>query len=124
MQLRTYTGLWNVENRMYKFYDINLPFPISVKQLIIGLGTTVPWFFIMHVVGMPFRPPFGELVWIFPPAIATWWGSRPVAEGKNLVDFLSSQIRYFMGAKVYTALTPNAIDTPPTRFGGKIWIRS
>lgn len=121
VQLKTYTGLWHVENRLYKFYDINLPFPIAVKQLVIGICTFVPWFFLMHFTGIPLKPPFGELIWLIPPGFLTWWGNRPVAEGKNLMDFLSSQIRYMMSSKTYAGLTPTKIDNEPIFIEGRIW---
>lgn len=123
MQLKTYTGLWNVENRLYKFYDINLPFPIPVKQLGIGIAAFVPWLFLMNLLGISFHPPFGEIIWIAPPALLTWWSNKPVAEGKKLFDFLSSQFIYFFGPKTYSALAPMKIDTPPVIVKGHLWRR-
>lgn len=124
MQLKTYTGLWHVENRLYKFYDINLPFPIAVKQLVIGVCAFVPWFFLMNFIGIPMKPPFGQLIWLIPPGLLTWWGNRPVAEGKNLIDFLSSQIRYTISSKTYAGLTPMQIDTPAVVLDGRIWYKA
>jgi hypothetical protein len=105
MELRTYTGLWAVEKRLYKFYDIDLPTPISVKQLGVFAASIVPWFTVMHFIHMPIGKPYGFIIWFFPPLFLTWWGNRPVAESKSLTSFLSCQIRYFFAPKNYASLT-------------------
>lgn len=107
MELRTYTGLWNVEKRLYKFYDISLPYPVSVKQIGILIGAAIPWLFLMSTLGVPFAPPFGHILWLAPPVALAWWGNKPVAEGKNLPDYIQSQLSYYLGHRNYTALTPN-----------------
>ena len=114
MELRTYTGLWKVERRLYKFYDINLPYPVSVKQIGLFIGSVVPWFALMNVLHVPFSPPFGELVWLFPPALFTWYSNRPVAEGKTLVEFGSSQIGFLLRPRKFAGLRRLA-DRPRTR---------
>lgn len=123
MQLKTYTELWHVENRLYKFYDVNLPFPIATKQLGIGVLAFIPWFFLMNLIGVPFAPPIGVLVWLAPPGFLTWWGSKPVAEGKNLYDFLLSQIRYKLNPKTYAGLVPTELDEDQIILDGRIWSR-
>jgi len=121
MQLKTYTGLWNVESRLYKFYDIKLPFPIPVRQLGIAFLTFIPWFLFMHLIKFPIHPPIGPILWFVPPGFLTWWSDRPVAEGKKLFDFLSSQMIYFFGNKTYATLIPTKIDTPPVIIKGTFW---
>ncbi len=108
MELRTYTGLWNVEKRLYKFYDINLPYPVSFKQLGIAVFSAVPWFVLMAVLRVPFGPPFGHVLWLAPPIILAWWGNKPVTEGKNLFDYIFSQVAFWLKPRHYAALTPKA----------------
>jgi hypothetical protein len=105
MQLRTYTGLWNVEKRLYKFYDINLPYSISVKQLGIFVGSAALWMGLLAIVRFPFESPW-HLVWLAPPAAITYFAGKTVTEGKTLFDFALSQIRFFFGRKTYVDLTP------------------
>lgn len=120
MELRTYTGLWNVERRLYKFYDINLPYPVSIRQIGMFFGSVIPWFALMSLLNVPFAPPFGHLIWLFPPALFTWYSNRPVAEGKRLVEFGSSQARYLLSPKTYAALRP--VPRPaPTAVHGATW---
>lgn len=105
MQLKTYTGLWNVEKRLYKFYDINLPYPVSVKQVGILIAAFLPWTIIMNILRVPFESPW-HLLWLGPPVAIAWFANRPIAEGKNLTDFALSQIKFFLSPKKYTDLTP------------------
>jgi hypothetical protein len=122
MQLRTYTGLWNVEKRLYKFYDVNLPYPFSLKQLGILFGTAVPWVLLMLLVHMPLTPPF-NILWFLPPIGAMIYANRPVAEGKTIQDFVGSQIRYFAAPRSYSALKADPKDGLVTNIRGKFWRR-
>lgn len=106
MELRTYTGLWNVEKRLYKFYDMNLPYPVSVKQLGIFFGVALPWALIMTLLHVPFGPPFGHILWLAPPVVAVIFANKPIAEGKTLTDFVLSQIKFFLSARKFDRLTP------------------
>lgn len=105
LELRTHTTLWQVEKRLYKIYDFTLPMPVSVKQLGIFFSVGVPWVLLMKLVHLPFHTPW-HLLWIAPPAIGTWYANKPVAEGKRLIEFLSSQIRYFFQAEMFARLRP------------------
>lgn len=124
MQLHTYTGLWNVEKRLYKFYDVSLPYPVSVKQIGIFAGAFIPWMLIMNLFQVPFGPPFGHLLWIFPPVLFAIYANRPVAEGKTLTDFVASQIRYFVTPRVHTALKPEVQrEGSKTHLSTRTWRR-
>jgi len=123
MQLRTYTGLWGVEKRLYKFYDISLPYPISVKQLGIFLSSALVWWGAMALFQVPFDPPW-NVVWLAPPFLITYYANRPVAEGKSLADYVSSQVNYFSGPRVYTALAPASADLERKRVFAKTWQRT
>jgi hypothetical protein len=103
MQLRTYTGLWRWERRIWRVYDINLPFPVSVRQILTFMGTFTVWIFVMNIVGIPFAPPW-HVVWLAPPAALTYLANRPIAEGKTLTEWLGSQLRYLVQAKQFTRL--------------------
>lgn len=105
MQLRTYTGLWNVEKRLYKFYDINLPYSISVKQLGIFVGSAALWIGLLALLRVPFQPSLGWL-WLLPPVGITYMAGRTVTEGKTLFDFALSQARFYLGRKTYVDMRP------------------
>lgn len=114
MELRTYTGLWRVEKRLYKFYDINLPYPVSIKQVGIFIVSLLPWLMFVNMIGVPFAPPFGHVIWLAPPFLITWAANRPVAEGKTVFEYLASQITFLISPKTYLDLVP-AKAKPETR---------
>lgn len=117
MQLRTFTGLWNVERRLYKFYDMTLPYPVSLRQLFTFLGTGIPWVLLLSVLNVPLQTPW-HVVWIAPPVIATVVGNRPIAEGKTPVEWLLVQIRFFFAPRQYARLA--ALD-PERRYRIRAW---
>ncbi len=123
MKLRTYTGLWQVEKRIYKFYDINLPYPVTVKQIGLFFGSLIPWMILMAVIGVPFAPPFGHVIWLAPPIGIAWFANQPVAEGKNLVEYAASQVLYFLGHRLYAALSPVGKNEAHHRVHGTAWAR-
>ena len=106
MQLRTYTGLWRVEKRLYKFYDVALPYPVSIKQVGVFLVAFVPWIVLMTLLRVPFGNSVGFLLYLAPPFAVAWYSNRPIAEGKTLWDFVFSQLRFLLGHKAYASLTP------------------
>lgn len=108
-ELRTYTSLWGMEKRLYKFYDINLPYPVSIKQIGFFLGTLIPWFFIMNTLGVPLANPW-YVLWIAPPFAAAYFGNKEVAEGKKLGDYALSQFNYFSGNRTFVDLQPAVGD--------------
>ena len=126
MQLRTYTGLWNVEKRLYKFYDINLPYPVSLRQLGIFASVSIPWAILMSLVHVPFAPPFGHLIWIAPPIAAAIYANRPIAEGKTLTDFGLSQIRFYLSSRVFHRLAPEQTHRygTPVTVTARVWTRT
>lgn len=121
MQLRTYTGLWSVEKRLYKLYDVNLPYPVSIKQVGIFIGAFVPWIALMALLGVPFGPPFGHIIWLAPPIALAWWGNKPVAEGKNLPDYVQAQAGFLLGPRHYAAMAPVPAEGARHVISGTVW---
>lgn len=123
MQLRTYTGLWNVEKKLYKFYDINLPYPVSVKQLGIFVTALLPWTFLMNLLHVPFAPPW-HLVWLAPPVLFMIYANRPIAEGKTLTDFVISQVKFFVSPRIYVGFRPQRANMDKViAIEAKAWTR-
>lgn len=110
LELRTHTRLWQVEKKLYKLYDYTLPMPVSVRMIGIFMASMTVWGGICLLIGVHFGPPFGHLIWTVPPAALTWFGNKPVAEGKRLGELIASQFsylfaqhRYYAGMAVHTA---------------------
>jgi hypothetical protein len=123
MQLRTYTGLWNVEKRIYKFYDVALPYPVSVRQIGTLLATAIPWLLLTNLLRVPWESPW-FLIHLAPPVGFMIYANRPVADGKNLVDFLSSQARFFLRPRIWAALAPiDDLESKSVRLRAAAWRR-
>ncbi len=120
MELRTYTGLWKVERRLYKFYDINLPYPVSIRQIGLFIGFTIPWVAILTVLGVPFATPW-HVVWLVPPVAFAWYSNRPVAEGKTLLEYGASQIGFVFRPRHYAALVSVPGKPVVNYVEGKTW---
>jgi hypothetical protein len=123
MQLRTYTGLWGVEKRLYKIYDISLPYPVSLKQLGIFLVSAVVWWLLLSLFGVPFAAPW-HAIWLVPPFVFAWLANQPVAEGKTLTDFLLSNIKFYMKSRTYADFT--AVSAKPEKKSIRVayWVHS
>ena len=121
MQLRTYTGLWKVEKRLYKFYDIALPYPVSIKQVGVFLAAFIPWVGLMSLLRIPLGSSIGFLLWLGPPLALAWYSNRPIAEGKTLWDYVFSQARFFLGPRVYASLTATHSKPQSYQVSGDWW---
>lgn len=109
LELRTHTRLWQVEKKLYKIYDYTLPMPVSLRMLGIFAFSAAIWWSLCALVGIPFAPPFGHIIWLAPPAAITYFGNKPVAEGKRLGELLGSQMSYYLTQhRAYAALTPHS----------------
>lgn len=108
MQLKTYTSLWNVEKRIYKFYDVNLPFPISVKQIGLTIAIFIPWLLLMNLLHVPFSAGIGSIMWLGPPAGLIFFAIKVPLEDRPLLEFAVSQIRFFLSPRERCALQPMA----------------
>lgn len=120
MQLRTYTGLWNVKKRLYKFYDVNLPYPVTLSQIGIFFGSAVPWMLFLNIINFPFKSPL-HVVWLAPPALLTWYSNRPVAEEKLLSEYVISQVGFWLSPKTYAALEPTSDKPVVVHISGVVW---
>lgn len=113
LELRTHTRMWQVEKKLYKIYDFTLPMPISLRLAGIAVMTFIPWAILMNALGVPFGPPFGHILWLFPPGILTWAMNKPLVEGRKLHEVGTAQVRFYATqAPAYADLVP---DKAPDR---------
>lgn len=94
LELRTHTRLWQVEKKLYKLYDYTLPAPVSLRMVGVFAFACMVWIPLVVLLHIPFAPPFGHLIWIAPPLALTYFGNKPVAEGKRLGELIVSNVSY------------------------------
>ena len=107
MQIRNYTSFWNLEKKVYSFYDVQLPVPVSLRVLGVFVVTGIPWWGLLSLFHTPLLVSPWYLLWIVPPAFFAWIGSKPWFEGKTLLEYLVSRFRYLMENKKYKRLEPD-----------------
>lgn len=105
MDLPTYTNIWRIEKRLYKLYDVRLPAPLPINLIVVFAGITIPYIFILYMIGVPLSH---TLVWLYvlPPGVLTWLTTRPVIEGKRLPELVESQVRYLAEPRTWCRLAP------------------
>lgn len=107
MEIRTFTNFWALERKLYTVWDLTLPVPVSLRVLGVFVGFGVPWWILMGLFQVSFNPPW-YLLWIIPPAVLAWLGSKPRFEGKSLIQYFRSRLQYLAEEKRYKgALEPD-----------------
>jgi len=110
MEVKTYTDFWSMEKKLYSIYDFSLPAPVSLRTVGIFLGLGIPWMALMAILHVTLDPPW-FLIYIAPPAVFAYFGSKPIFEGKNIFQYLGSRIRYVFQSKFYKGLEPMIDDS-------------
>lgn len=106
MEIRNYTSFWNLEKKVYSFYDIQLPVPLSLRVLGVFVGTGIPWWGLMMLLHIPLSPPW-FLIWLIIPGGLAWVGNKPWFEGKTLLGYVRARIQYLFENKSYKRLEPD-----------------
>ena len=119
MDLPTYTNIWRIEKRLYKLYDLRLPMPLPLGQIVAFVGITVPYVLLLTLIGIPFSH---NLFWLYvlPPGVLTWLVTRPVLENKKLPELLVSQVRYLGEPKVWCRMA-SATEKDEIVVVGQVW---
>ncbi len=106
MEIKNYTSFWDLEKKIYSFYDVQLPMPLSLRVLAVFVATAAPWSLLMWLLHVPITTPW-FLIWLAPPILVAYFGSKPIFEGKNLLEYLRSRISYLRENKKYKRLEPD-----------------
>src|SRR5262245_22525631 len=80
--------------------------PLPLVQIGVFIGVFVPWIVLLRLIGIPFGGGWILPLYLVPPAVLTWLGTRPVIEGKRLTELLLSQSRYLTEPRTWCRLTP------------------
>jgi hypothetical protein len=113
MEIRTFTGFWNQEKKLYSINDIALPFAIPLRTLGVLLLSGIPWWILLGaILHVPITNGIILILYVGPPALLGWLGSRPILEGKTLLQYVKSHLAYWLTeSKDWKGLTPNRDGT-------------
>lgn len=107
MEIKNYTSFWNMEKKLYALWDIQLPFPISLRVAGVFVGTIIPWGVLMWILHVPLTDGFGLLVWLAPPILLAWVSGRPILEDKTIIEYATSRLKYLRENRHYKRLEPD-----------------
>lgn len=102
-----------MEKKLYAISDFSLPVPIPLRVLGVFVLVAVPWWVFVGLIHIPFSSPW-YLIWIVPPGAVAYFGSRPIFEGKTLMQYARSRIQFLLENKKYKGLTPDFEDKTRT----------
>ena len=106
MEIRTFTTFWNMEKKLYAIYDLQLPFPIPIRSVIVFGVVGLPYWLILNLAGLSFGLNASVIFWILPPILLAFIADKPIFQGKNLIDFIKSTYTFLMESRRYKGLAP------------------
>lgn len=107
MEIKNYTSFWNMEKKLYALWDIQLPFPISLRVAGVFVGTMIPWGILMWILHVPLTDGFGLLAWLAIPILLAWVSGRPILEDKTIIEYATSRLKYLRENRHYKRLEPD-----------------
>lgn len=106
MEIRTFTTFWSMEKKLYSIYDLQLPFPIPIRSVIVFGAVGLPYWVILNLLGLQFGLSPLIILWLAPPLLIAFIADKPIFQGKNIIDFMKSTSNFLMESKTYKGLAP------------------
>lgn len=106
LRIRTYRQVWHLEQVLYRIDRVNLPFPITFRQIGVFGASLVAMSLISRVPPVDALSPL--LRYIIIPAAAAWYLTNQKLDGKLPHRWLISMLRYWTGPKRLNRLQPLA----------------
>lgn len=100
IEIKTYTNVWNADRKIYRFQDLNLPMPISFKQIGLFFVGGILWFPIaFFVLPLSVTSAWGFILIFGPPVALAVLGDKPIFGGKTITQAATSEIRFWFESK-------------------------
>lgn len=123
MPLKTYTTIWNADKKLYRFQDINLPMPISFRQIgLFGIGAIL-WFPLMGFLHIPITVAWGAIIWGSVPVGLAVLSDKPIFGGKTVLQAAMTWMRYLSTPAEYRDMVPVKKKEAETDYSvvAKVW---
>lgn len=108
LDLPTYTRLFEVERKLYKIFDLELPRPVGLLEGIAFVGTMLVVTFLMSVLGQGLTVG-NAFLYVVPPGVAAWLVSQQfdVTDAKRPHIWVLAQLRYLVEPRHLVRLNAN-----------------
>lgn len=108
MEIRDYTHIWDMKRTLYTIGDMSLPRPISALSAGVFIMVGILWIPpIVLIFSPPLDSPFTWLLVLGVPFLAANLSSKPIFEGKNIGQFVISQLTYLVQPKGLSDMAPD-----------------
>ncbi|HEX4213952.1 MAG TPA: TcpE family conjugal transfer membrane protein [Candidatus Dormibacteraeota bacterium] len=105
VDLPTYTRLFEVERKLYKIFDLELPRPVGVLEALAFMFTLLVVVAVLWVARVGFTP--GDaFLYVVPPGLAAWLVSQQfdITDAKRPHHWLMAQFRYLVEPRLLLRL--------------------
>jgi hypothetical protein len=108
LDLPTYTRLFEVERKLYKIFDLELPRPVGMLEALAFLSTALVIMLAMAVFGQGISAE-NAFLYIVPPGVASWLASQQfdLTDAKRPHVWALAQLRFLMEPRHLVRLEAN-----------------
>ena len=105
LELQTYTQLFEVERKLYKIFDLELPRPVGLLEAAAFVLTLAAISLVAKLIHLPFDANTAFL-FIVPPGLAAWLVSQQldITDAKRPHIWALAQIRYLLEPRLLLRL--------------------
>jgi hypothetical protein len=108
LELPTYTGLFEVERKLYKIFDLELPRPVGMLEALAFLSAEVVIVVIMALLGQGITAG-NAFMYVVPPGVAAWLASQQfdVTDAKRPHMWALAQLKHLAEPRHLVRLEAN-----------------
>lgn len=95
----TYTSVFRLRRRLYALYDWELPVPVGLFEAVMFLLAVGAFALLARAFGMGLQP---GTAWFYvvPPLFVAYLARQPIADAKQPLDWVASQVRYLLEPRI------------------------
>jgi TcpE family len=108
LELPTYTRLFEVERKLYKIFDVELPRPVGMLEALAFLSTGLVIALVMALLGQGISAD-NAFLYVVPPGVAAWLASQQfdVTDAKRPHVWALAQLKYLVEPRHLTRMEAN-----------------
>ncbi|SRR6476620_4846968 len=108
--VKVYTPLMRYDKILFAIQDLELPFPVTYRQIGFFFGTLLFMILFVHLPGLGFLESSWLINYVAIPIAATWFFTKFKLDGKAPLRYIHDYIRFKLMMGIYNRY--EKIDTP------------